>query len=643
MFVADALTIGQITFIIRAAIQILSHGGLFLLGLLILSSVPRSTNPQTHDVVNHAVGKSGFTVVSVKWVWSFIRRNNDSPKPTRLLVAVTLFMLFNLFMSLSDIGFLGFYTCSVPGPSTLDYPASITTDSLAQSAVLANMVNGTDPSTVKAYRCDSVSAIHFENITEGNCTAWHNSTWADSALFAGLNTTDSDILMPRHLRHDNSGRTTFFLGPGSRVTSPVISRGIVLHPHDTGFQAIFGVPQLAPQHKVTLEKSIALEVEMGCMKLGITSRRNADTLDETDVFQTNGSWREYAGPTYLYDTLSHTTNLIRQYYTPNFNMSTLSSDGTMLGINASFAQVSSTANVNYLSDLPASAGRYILKNCTNALTHRLNLTASDSTDASSSFRSLCSVLGLGGSFISEGGIFEGQSQMLCATASQINMVSVIVQTDSLGLVSFQLTRLPSNLNYLRASYWEIGHDGNDTLFENLSPIERYTLNDNPEGLTAHFIVQYDGSGSGFLQQGPGSGGNPLSQAGSAMISDLSATTFLKAPGTMAGPRVIAPPLSSPVQVVTLRFAITLCMPLGFYPLPSQLSLSSLGPSSCLLPLHLQARHALRSCMEELFYTAERFITNWPCRIRPWFGRANPNHILTSSEFRPNSLHRWLTS
>jgi hypothetical protein len=547
MLVTDALTIGQVTFILRATIQILSHGSLFLLSLLILFSTPCVATLKTHDMVNHAVGQYSFIMVSAKWVWSHIRQKNDSPiRPTRLLVAVTLFILYNLFTSLSDIGFLGFYTCSVPGPSTLDYPASITTDSLARSAVLANMVNGTDLSTVKAYRCDAVSPIHFGNITAMNCTVWHNSTWADSTLFAGLNTTDSDILMPRHLHRDDSGRNAFFLGPQRRVNSPIISRGMALHPHDTGFQAIFGVPQLAPQRKATLEKAMALEVEMGCMTLGITSMLNPDaSYSATDVFQTNGSWREYSGPTYLYDILSNTTDLIRQYYIPQFNLSTLSSDGTMLGINTSFAEVSSTANVNYLPDLCGEGvGCYILGNCTNALRRHLNLTVLESADA---VHSACSVLGLGGSFITDERVFEGQSQMLCATASQINMVSVIIQTDTLGSVAFQLTRLPSDLNYLRASYWEISHHRNHSLVTELMPIERYTLNDNPEGLTSHFIVQYDDcSDLTYLLSGPGSGGTPLSRAGSVMISDLSTGSDLNVTYLDAGNS----PITSNASIVT---------------------------------------------------------------------------------------------
>jgi hypothetical protein len=523
MLVTEALTIGQITFILRAAIQILTYAGLFLIGLLILAHTPRVASLKTHDLVNRAVGKASFTQASVKWIWGYMRgRNEGAAESIRLLIAIVLFTLYSLFASLSDIGFLGFYTCSVPGPSVHDYPASIASDNLARSAVLANLVNGTDPSTIKAYRCDSAAVVHFENVTERNCTAWHNSTWADASLFTGVNMTDSDILMPRQLGQYH-GLNNFFLGAASsRVENPVVSGGMAIYPHDTGFQAVFGVPQLAPQRKVTLDKAMALEVEVGCMTLGISSANNLDTLSMgTDVFQTNGSWRYYAGPDYLRDVLSHTVDNVRQYYLPLFNKSTLTSNGTMLGINSTTAPLSNLASVNYIA-LPtvgstqgSDADTSIFGNCTDTLRQQLNLTVLDADDAVH----MCAMLGIGGLVTLDGSLFETLGRMVCASTSQVNMVSATIETDEQSSVSVELTRLPSDLNYVRASYWDTKDEGhNNTEFIDYMPLERYTLSDNPEGPTSHFIVQNEPYLDSGLSAGPGSGGCPLSRAASLIIS-----------------------------------------------------------------------------------------------------------------------------
>ena len=75
MLVTEALTVGQITFILWAAIQILSYGGLFLIGLLILANTPRAAFLKTHNInlLNRLVRKFSFTLTSVKWIWGYIR------------------------------------------------------------------------------------------------------------------------------------------------------------------------------------------------------------------------------------------------------------------------------------------------------------------------------------------------------------------------------------------------------------------------------------------------------------------------------------------------------------------------------------------------------------------------------------------
>ena len=534
MLITSTLTVGQITFILRAVIQVLSYGGLFLIGLLILANTPRIASITTHGIINSAVGKSNFTWASVKWMWGSIRGNSSGAvKSTRLLIAVFLLTIYSFFTSLSDIGFLGFYTCSVPGPSMYDYPTSIDSDNLAQSAVRTNLVNGTDPSTVTAYRCNSVAVVNFGNVTERNCTAWRNSTWADASLFSGINMTDSDILMPRQLARIN-GQNNFFLGVGNnRIESALISRGVAISLYETGFQAVFRVPQLAPQHKVTLDKAMALEVEVGCMTLGISSASISGNLDPgIDVFQTNGSWRFYSGPDYLKDILTRTVDTVRQYHLPLFNKSSLTSNGTMVGINNTAAVLYPVANINSVP-LPTvpnvdrdKADLTIFGNCTNSLRQQLNLTVLDSDDVVP----MCSMLGIGGLVTLNGILFETQGRMICASTSQINMVSATIETDPQSSVSVALTRLPSDLHYLRASYWNVTEDGDNMVFVNYMPLKRYTLSDNSAGPTSHFIVQNDPYLGLTQAYGPGSGGNSLSRAASLPINpegfDLGGSAFV---------------------------------------------------------------------------------------------------------------------
>jgi hypothetical protein len=527
MVVIDKLTVGQTTFILRVAIQIISYGSLFLIGLLILGSTPRVASVKTHSLLNRVVGKSTITTASMKWVWDCIRGRNSSPsRHTRLLMAIALLTLYELFTSLSDIGFLGFYACSVPGPSFHDYPASISTDQLARSTILANLDNGTDPNTLSATRCDSIVAVDLGPAGSGwTCDALHISTWANASFFAGLNMTDSDALMPRQLAQYKN-LISSFIGPGnSRVESPTVSGGMALNPHATGFQAVFGVPQLAPQRKVTLEKTMAFEFEMGCMTLGISSRESLNDVDpQITIFQTNGTWRQYTGPDYLRDVLSQATDAIRQYLIPSFNKSSLASDGSMVMLNSSLlfgGILSNMPHVTYL-DLPdvgksdgVTVEKYIFGNCTNALTQQLNLTVIDPSDMAP----LCAMYGVGGL---DGQEFKTEIEMVCATASQVNMVSATIQTDVQNAVSVELTHLPSDLNYLRSSnYWNSTlTNSNDSVTFASYPIERYTLSDNPDGLSTHFIVSY-GLYFGTDQQiGAGSGGTSFAWVGSFITSSV---------------------------------------------------------------------------------------------------------------------------
>ena len=532
MIVTHQLTLGQITFILRVSIQILSYGGLFLIGLIVLGTIPRVASAETHGVINRIVGKSSATKASILWAFRYFRRRSGDPiTSVRFLLAVLLLVFYSLFVVVSDVGFIGFYACSTAYPPTVDYPASLSTDTLARSAIAANLINGTDPATVNLYRCDAVSVHRFsENITERVCTAWHNSTYADPNVFRGINSTDSDVLMLRRLKRRNHSRSafvdlnSFYISPGSqRVVNPFLANGLAIVPHETGVRAVLGVPQLAPQQSVTLDKTMALEADMGCMPLGIYSQHNLDASFSRgiDIYATNSSFKKYTGPELFRDVLSTYVDQIRQEFLPFFNTSSLDEGGFMVGINSSRATFVKNAAIKtfFLPSLNSSGSDvtltgYILGNCTEALRQHLNITAvsEDETVPNS-----CSLLAIAGSSSMDGDDTVAFSRMLCASATQVNMVSATVEMSAEGSLSVDLTRLPSDLNYLSASYWDESVRGNDTIFAEFTPLERLTLADNPSGQTSHYIP----STPPYINvrgTGPGSGGNAIARLAPVIIN-----------------------------------------------------------------------------------------------------------------------------
>jgi hypothetical protein len=294
--VTYSLTIGQLTFIFRAVIQFLSLLGPFLLGVIILSKAPRVDSFKTHDIINRIVGRLTATRASAEWIWHYSRRNTrDSSRSFGLPLSIALLVLYSIFTSVSDIGFLGFYTCS-GSDSTInkfhwDYPNSIRNEQTAYATVLNNFVNGTTPNSAKAQTCDSSELFHDgPNITLWACTAWRNSTWTDRSFFSGINTTDSDAIMPRNIGIGIYNLTSYYASTGrKRVEVPTIDGGILVNPTDIGFQAIFGVPQIESSTAFTIAKTMALEVEVGCMTLGIGSVNDLDSpTSGIDFFETRG-------------------------------------------------------------------------------------------------------------------------------------------------------------------------------------------------------------------------------------------------------------------------------------------------------------------------------------------------------------------
>ncbi|GLB45460.1 hypothetical protein LshimejAT787_2300200 [Lyophyllum shimeji] len=536
IIISDKLTTGQITFILRVVIQILSYAGLFILGLIILGNTPRVAPVETHDVLNRLVGKSTATFTSMKWITKRLGGSGGDPTPSfRLLLAILLFLFYGLFVSVSDIGFIGFYACTVPGANSVDFPASVKTDDDALRLVRANLINGTDPASVLSHRCDAAEPHVFSvNVTERNCTAWHNATYADGAAFRGFNSTDSDVLMPLRLAPFTSSSDPFYLnmyyrGAGAqRVRSPVIANGLVVEPHDLGMRVVVGVPSLSKQQKVTIPKTMAVEVDIGCMSLGVVALQDPGSLElvkSRDVYMLNDTvWRHYKGPAYLSEVLSQTVDKVREQLLPLFNTSLRNVDGDYLSFNRSWGTFSPRTNIatfflpdqNGLSGVEASA--QVLGDCTQQLNQRLGLPLSKATVKADS----CDFLQLGGSFAQDGRPVQALSRLLCATATQVNMVSATVEVDAEERVSVGLNRLPSNLNLVEADYWRELHsvvNPGDTAFDNTGPIQRYTLSDNATGPLNHFIFQESSlltASTDFLEHGVGSPGPVFTTVGSRM-------------------------------------------------------------------------------------------------------------------------------
>jgi len=519
MILSESLTIGQITFVLRVAVHILSYTGLALINLLILGNAPRVALIETHDVINRHVGASSATLSSAKWILNRLRSRKDPISSTNLLIPLFLSLSYTAFVTLSDIGFLGFYACSIPGPTILDVPASVSFDNAARALVAANFFNrtGTDPSTIMAYRCNAVAPIDFGNSTLSGCTAWSNSTYADPTWFFDINSTDTDILMPRQLSPDTNPKSdasplnSYHYGPAmERLTKPTIVRGLAIDPRETGLRVVIGVPQLTRQRKVELLKVMALEVDIGCMDLGIYSKLRGGS----DFFDTNSNWRKYAGPPYLRDVLSNTADTIRQFYRPFFHESSANNQSGYIYGNVTTSPLSGVAEIARFT-LPGSnfhTADYITGNCTQDLQSQLGIPAPTNGQSS-----MCGFLAMSGLILLNGQSFHGLSRMVCATATQLNMVDASIAVDAEDNMSLNLTRLPSDLNHLHADFWREQMDGNVTKLRIYDPYDRFTLAENPASPTRHFITQ-NARNISSKTFGPGAGGEALTLVGNMMLA-----------------------------------------------------------------------------------------------------------------------------
>uniref|UniRef100_A0A0W0EWI8 Uncharacterized protein n=1 Tax=Moniliophthora roreri TaxID=221103 RepID=A0A0W0EWI8_MONRR len=147
MLVSERLSIGQITFILRAAIQILTCDGLFLITYIILANSPRVASFRTHDTVEALRGKNTDPIP-------------EAPAYGHFAVAFT--------------------------RNLLQYQQAIIHhfEKFCNNCHNQRFHGQWNTTAVKAYRYDYAE----------------ESTFAGPTFFSGLNMTDSDILIPRQLR-----------------------------------------------------------------------------------------------------------------------------------------------------------------------------------------------------------------------------------------------------------------------------------------------------------------------------------------------------------------------------------------------------------------------------------------------------------
>lgn len=535
MLISTILTTGQLTFILRLAITILSSGGLFLVGLVVLGNAPRIASVATHDVLSRIAGSGSSTSASLKWLFTR-RKTNDPTSTCKLALGIALLLSYSLFVKLSDVGLIGLYACTTAGPSFLDSPASVHDDEGARALLQENMVNGSDPAVVKYFRCDAVEPFVLNaNDTLSACTAWINSTYADKSAFKGFNLSDTAVLMPRqltrynHIQSDVFELNGYFIGPlYRRVSEATIMNGLALVPHETGFRAFLGVPNLAPHTRVSLPQILALEADVGCMNVGMYTQDNvySMSINSIDSFETEpaGPWRKYAGPDYLQDVVSRTVDEVRSYLQPMWNMSTLNTTSHLvLGINASSVTPDSGANVKsyFLPQLPGGsfgsntdADRAIFGNCSERLEAQLNVSNPHKRGLEDEMS--CKLMGIGGSFMQDGKLFVGLSRMVCATAMQVNLVRADIEVDGNGKLNTTFERLPSDLHTTMADWWNAHPVGEDTQYDTFDPVYRYALTPNPTGPTTHYI-RPQRSRIGYVH-GAGGGANSFPRVGGMMLN-----------------------------------------------------------------------------------------------------------------------------
>ncbi|KAF9533048.1 hypothetical protein CPB83DRAFT_845731 [Crepidotus variabilis] len=494
---SDELTTGQVTFIFRVAIQVLSFVGLFLLGKIILGNVPNVAPVETHDTFNRIVGSSTATWRTILWIKKrLVNKSYDSVYRTRLLFAFFLWLCYGLFISLSDVGFIGLQACSVPFPSFHDSPASIHSDADARVLVLNTMIQGTDPSTVRSLRCDSATASTVNgNETAHQCNAWNNSTYNDISAFISLNLTDTDALMFKNFGQpqptiDPKSPVYYFGARGTTESQAKVSDGLAVIPHPTGVRMLVGSPDLGKNETVSIPKSMAVELSFGCLPLGIfgektppiagsSLKQNITSFFIPDPLYKPSLAAQYAGPDQLFDPLVNAANSVRQLALSSYNKTGISSQGyyqyddVIVPSYTWRTQVQTWIN----NDLDLDS---VLRACSDEVHAALNVTTTNQSLRNTLLPRACDQIIFSGSLAEEGNILLRSRAMICAAATAVNMVQSTLWTDGDGVLTATLSPLPSHLYELSA----------DTPFNSVhDTIHRYTLSDNPSGNLTHYILQ----------------------------------------------------------------------------------------------------------------------------------------------------------
>ncbi|PPQ74462.1 hypothetical protein CVT26_001099 [Gymnopilus dilepis] len=552
LILSSHLTTGQITFSFRLIIQLLSYVGVYILGRIVLAHAPRIAPLETHDLLNRFVGQSSITMSSLRWMWRRLTKDRKSriKWPERgssktpvasaaLTLALALASLYGFTVTATDIGLIGIHACTAPGPSYEDYPASVKSDKDALTLVQNNLLNGTNPSTVNAYLCDA-TVVHnvkdvFNNVNPTpSCTSWHNSTYGDGSSFRNLNTTDSEILMPRNLAPDTQMNTDAELNiylissVGGIMTAPTIQNGLAIVPHEFGVKMISGVPHLQPQTRVDIPKTLALEIEVGCLFLGITADAdgavydteggNSDHLIPDALYlPEQTSPRNFSGPDNLQGPLVKAASQLRAALLPAFDPNPdpvnypATGDYDTYGLNAPpfswpFQVISWDPSIN-----KTKISKDILANCTSDIQDSTNIVAGPQPGvAFPGSPSSCVVLLLSGSEIEGSVPWQRHDALICATTTQVNMVSATLSVDvngSIALSSFD--RHPSDISALQVTFANgpANRPANTTpIFD---PLVRLSLSDNPSGQTQHFIYQELPLLPSLFSQGSGNVGSIL--------------------------------------------------------------------------------------------------------------------------------------
>ncbi|PPR04420.1 hypothetical protein CVT26_002286 [Gymnopilus dilepis] len=497
---SNDLSTGEITFIARVCIQLFSYLGVYLLALIVLGNAPKTASLETHDLLNRFVGQSSTFLFTLRWMWHRITgRRRDPVSAWALGAALALALLFGVTVGVSDIGLIGIHSCTTAGPTLQDFPASIRSDSDALALVTANLLNGTDPSSVNAYRCDSTTTVtNLARTAPGTaplptaqiCSGLHNSTYADALAFQGLNSTDSDVLMPKFMfSNANFSGNWYLAAPTSQIVREATVRdGLAVIPHDMGVSMVAGVPDLSTEQQVSIDQTLALEIEVGCMSLGIvfTDDLTQISLQETlipdsDYLPTRLTAPNYSGPSSLQAPLAKAADKIRAAFANK-------TGGPQTGEQTKGwqLQVATSDNAGLINGTDHTA----LDECTADIVSLLAPVGGPEAGlAFQANQTICHVVNLVGARAGQNTFSQTADWMVCATTTQVNMVSASLAVDAAGSVSANITRLPSNINVVQALLYNQSDPSAVPDPAPLAPLIRFTLSPNPAGASQHFIYQ----------------------------------------------------------------------------------------------------------------------------------------------------------